>query len=58
MRANGVSVLPVKLEHVLRVESLEMQHRDPFDRMLIAQSLEEAGPSSPPILFSGITQSG
>jgi PIN domain nuclease of toxin-antitoxin system len=44
MQANGVSVLPIKLEHVLRVESLEMHHRDPFDRMLIAQSLEEGWP--------------
>jgi PIN domain nuclease of toxin-antitoxin system len=44
MRANGVSVLPVKLEHVLRMESLELHHRDPFDRMLIAQSLEEGWP--------------
>jgi len=44
MRANGVSVLPIKLEHVLRVESLKMHHRDPFDRMLIAQSLEEGWP--------------
>jgi len=44
MRANGVSVLPVKLEHVLRIESLELHHRDPFDRMLIAQSLEEGWP--------------
>jgi PIN domain nuclease of toxin-antitoxin system len=44
MSANGVSVLPIKLEHVLRVESLETHHRDPFDRMLIAQSLEERWP--------------
>jgi len=44
MRANGVSVLPIKLEHVLRVESLKVHHRDPFDRMLIAQSLEEGWP--------------
>jgi PIN domain nuclease of toxin-antitoxin system len=44
MSANGVSVLPIKLEHVLRMERLEMHHRDPFDRVLIAQSLEEGWP--------------
>ena len=44
MRANGVSVLPVKLEHVLRIESLELHHRDPFDRLLIAQALVEGMP--------------
>ena len=44
MTANGVRILPIKLEHVLRVESLEMHHRDPFDRLLIAQSIEEGWP--------------
>jgi PIN domain nuclease of toxin-antitoxin system len=38
---NGVRILPVVLNHVLRVERLELHHRDPFDRILIAQSLEE-----------------
>jgi PIN domain nuclease of toxin-antitoxin system len=44
MLANGVSVLPVSLQHVLRIEELEMHHRDPFDRILIAQSIEEKMP--------------
>jgi len=44
MSANGVSLLPVRLEHVLRIEELPLHHRDPFDRMLIAQSLEEKLP--------------
>jgi PIN domain nuclease of toxin-antitoxin system len=38
---NRIEVLPIKLEHVLRIESLPVHHRDPFDRILIAQSLEE-----------------
>ena len=38
---NGVRILPVKPDHALRIESLPMHHRDPFDRMLVAQSLEE-----------------
>jgi PIN domain nuclease of toxin-antitoxin system len=29
---------------VLRIESLELHHRDPFDRVLIAQSIEEKLP--------------
>jgi PIN domain nuclease of toxin-antitoxin system len=42
--ANGVRILPVTLDHVLRIESLELYHRDPFDRILIAQSIEEKLP--------------
>jgi len=41
LAANGVSVLPVILDHVLRIEEIELHHRDPFDRILIAQSLAE-----------------
>jgi PIN domain nuclease of toxin-antitoxin system len=38
---NRIEVLPIKLDHVLRLESLPLHHHDPFDRILIAQSLEE-----------------
>ncbi len=41
---SGIQILPVTLQHVLRVESLELHHRDPFDRLLIAQSIEEKWP--------------
>jgi|SRR5215467_14580017 len=41
MRTNGVSVLSIKLAHVLQIERLQLHHRDPFDRMLIAQGIEE-----------------
>jgi PIN domain nuclease of toxin-antitoxin system len=44
LASNGVSVLPVALDHVLRVEEMKLHHRDPFDRILIAQSLEESLP--------------
>ena len=44
MSANGVSVLPLTLDHALRAEDLPLHHRDPFDRMLIAQSIEEGWP--------------
>lgn len=33
--------LPIALAHVVRVQSLPFHHRDPFDRMLIAQAMEE-----------------
>ena len=36
---DGVSILPVGTGHVLRVESMALHHRDPFDRMLVAQAL-------------------
>jgi PIN domain nuclease of toxin-antitoxin system len=41
---NRVQTLPILLDHVLKLETLPMHHRDPFDRMLIAQSLEEGLP--------------
>ena len=41
---NGVKLLPITPGDVLRIESLPMHHRDPFDRMLIAQSLEQKLP--------------
>jgi PIN domain nuclease of toxin-antitoxin system len=44
LQLNGVRLLNVTQDHVLRVESLPDHHRDPFDRMLIAQSLEERIP--------------
>jgi PIN domain nuclease of toxin-antitoxin system len=35
----GVTLLPVEHAHALRVATLPWHHRDPFDRLLIAQSL-------------------
>ncbi len=44
LAANGVSVLPVTFDHVRRLENLPLHHRDPFDRILIAQSINESMP--------------
>ena len=33
--------LPIRIAHALEAESLPLHHRDPFDRMLIAQSRRE-----------------
>ena len=44
LAASRVKILSITLNHVLRIEGLELHHRDPFDRMLVAQSLEEKIP--------------
>jgi len=44
LAANGFGTLPIDLAHVARVASLPFHHRDPFDRLLAAQSLEEEIP--------------
>ena len=36
--SNGLTVLPVALPHVLALNTLPFHHKDPFDRLLIAQS--------------------
>jgi PIN domain nuclease of toxin-antitoxin system len=42
-QTNDVQILPVALEHVLALQNLPAHHRDPFDRLLIAQAnVEEA----------------
>lgn len=33
--------LPISLEHVIRQMGLPFHHRDPFDRLLVAQAFEE-----------------
>ena len=42
--ANGVELLPITLPHILALENLPPHHRDPFDRLLIAQSNAEGLP--------------
>jgi PIN domain nuclease of toxin-antitoxin system len=34
----GVDLLPISAQHADRVGTLPMHHRDPFDRLLIAQA--------------------
>lgn len=38
---NGYEELPVTSEHAIATESLPMHHKDPFDRILVAQALTE-----------------
>ena len=41
MLENGYVELPITSEHALAVEMLPPVHRDPFDRILVAQALVE-----------------
>ena len=38
---SNINLLEVSLPHIIRVSTMELIHRDPFDRMIIAQALEE-----------------
>ena len=38
---NDLTVSPVALTHVLALDALPFHHKDPFDRLLIAQSISE-----------------
>ncbi len=40
----SLQLLPITLAHVACISTLPFHHRDPFDRMLIAQSLIEGIP--------------
>lgn len=41
LKRNNVEILPVLPEHVEQLRKLPMIHKDPFDRMLIAQAQVE-----------------
>jgi PIN domain nuclease of toxin-antitoxin system len=38
---NGLQILPIQLAHTLALENLPPHHKDPFDRLLIAQASYE-----------------
>ena len=44
LAVNGFSQLQIDFRHVARVSALAFHHRDPFDRLLIAQAIEEKLP--------------
>lgn len=56
---NRLSILPITVAHSAVVASLPFHHRDPFDRLLVAQSLAENVPmvSSDPVVDAyGVTR--
>ncbi len=38
---NGYTELPISSEHAMRIDLLPPEHKDPFDRILVAQALVE-----------------
>ena len=44
IRTNQIELLPIELSHIYSLAGLPMHHRDPFDRMLIAQAVYEKIP--------------
>jgi PIN domain nuclease of toxin-antitoxin system len=38
---NGYGLLPIELRHIRIVETLPLHHRDPFDRLIVAQCLAD-----------------
>jgi PIN domain nuclease of toxin-antitoxin system len=41
---NNFALLPISLDHATAVEGLPLHHKDPFDRLLIAQAILEGIP--------------
>lgn len=41
MKRNPLQLLPVGLPHVLAIQTLPSIHKDPFDRLLVAQAMIE-----------------
>ncbi len=37
---NNIELLPIEFEHTLQLVSLPLHHRDPFDRLIIAQAMK------------------
>ena len=44
VRGNGIDLLPIRPAHLDVVASLPLHHRDPFDRLIIAQAVAEGMP--------------
>lgn len=44
LQANAMNTMPVQISHAVQVFNLPLHHRDPFDRLLIAQSQVEGLP--------------
>ena len=40
-RKSNFEILEIKLPHILQLENLPFYHKDPFDRMLVAQAIVE-----------------
>jgi PIN domain nuclease of toxin-antitoxin system len=41
IQQNMIVILPVSVEHIFHLDTLSTHHKDPFDRLLIAQARSE-----------------
>jgi len=41
IKINNYKILPIRKAHLFKLINLNLQHRDPFDRMMICQALVE-----------------
>jgi PIN domain nuclease of toxin-antitoxin system len=41
IQVNRIEILPIQISHLAVAAKLPLHHRDPFDRLLIAQSIAE-----------------
>ncbi len=41
LRLNQIDLLPIEVSHLQAVSTLPFHHRDPFDRLIIAQAIVE-----------------
>jgi PIN domain nuclease of toxin-antitoxin system len=39
MNANALTELPVSMAHALALQNMPLHHKDPFDRLLVAQAM-------------------
>ena len=44
LRINAIDILQIETSHLHVVSTLPLQHRDPFDRLLVAQAIVEQLP--------------
>lgn len=44
LRLNGIELLSIEFRHTVLVAALPFHHRDPFDRLLVAQATAEQMP--------------
>ena len=41
LQENGFELLDINYKHIVKLDELPLIHRDPFDRMLVAQTIHE-----------------
>lgn len=44
LEKNAIDILSIELDHISKIIELELIHRDPFDRLIIAQGIAEQIP--------------